>query len=74
MAYLLTGNDKYADMHREVHAYSYKHFHDPVGGEWFGYLHRDGRLSQSAKGNLFKGAFHVPRQEWFCWQLLKDQN
>jgi N-acylglucosamine 2-epimerase len=74
MAYLLTGNDKYADMHRKVHAYSYKNFHDPVGGEWFGYLHRDGRLSQSAKGNLFKGAFHVPRQEWFCWQLLKDQN
>ncbi len=73
MAYLLTGKDKYADMHRKVHAYSYKHFHDPVGGEWFGYLHRDGRLSQSAKGNLFKGAFHVPRQEWFCWQLLKDK-
>jgi N-acylglucosamine 2-epimerase len=73
MAYLLTGEEKYADMHRKVHAYSYKHFHDPVGGEWFGYLHRDGRLSQSAKGNLFKGAFHVPRQEWFCWQLLKDK-
>jgi len=73
MAYLLTGNEKYALMHKKVHDYSYQNFHDPKGGEWFGYLHRDGRLAQTAKGNLFKGAFHVPRQEWICWQLLKDK-
>lgn len=73
MAYLLTGNEKYAIMHKKVHDYSYQNFHDPKGGEWFGYLHRDGRLAQTAKGNLFKGAFHVPRQEWICWQLLKDK-
>ncbi|MEN9950398.1 MAG: hypothetical protein RLY85_1150 [Bacteroidota bacterium] len=73
MAYLLTGNEKYAVMHKKVHDYSYQNFHDPKGGEWFGYLHRDGRLAQTAKGNLFKGAFHVPRQEWICWQLLKDK-
>lgn len=72
LAYLLTGKEKYASMHRQVHEYSYKNFHDPHYGEWFGYLHRDGRLSQSAKGNLFKGAFHVPRQEWYCWQLLQS--
>jgi N-acylglucosamine 2-epimerase len=72
LAYLLTGNEKYASMHRQVHEYSYKNFHDPRDGEWFGYLHRDGRLAQSAKGNLFKGAFHVPRQEWYCWQLLQS--
>lgn len=72
LAYILTGKEKYASMHRQVHEYSYKHFHDPHCGEWFGYLHRDGRLSQSAKGNLFKGAFHVPRQEWYCWQLLQS--
>ena len=70
MAYLLTGNEKYAVMHKKVHDYSYQNFHDPKDGEWFGYLHRDGRLAQTAKGNLFKGAFHVPRQEWICWQLL----
>lgn len=72
LAYLLTGKEKYASMHRQVHEYSYKNFHDPRGGEWFGYLHRDGSLAQSAKGNLFKGAFHVPRQEWYCWQLLQS--
>jgi N-acylglucosamine 2-epimerase len=71
LAYTITGNEKYAAWHKQVHDYSYKNFYDPKHGEWFGYLHRDGRLAQTAKGNLFKGAFHVPRQEWYCYQLLE---
>jgi N-acylglucosamine 2-epimerase len=71
LAYLMTGNQKYAGWHQQVHAYAYQHFHDRENGEWFGYLHRDGRLSSSIKGNLFKGPFHLPRQEWYCWQLLE---
>lgn len=70
LAYLLTKDEKYADWHRHVHAYSYKHFHDKQFGEWFGYLHRDGTVAQTAKGNLFKGVFHLPRQEWICAQFL----
>lgn len=69
-AFLLTGQTQYADMHRAVHAYAYKHFHDRVYGEWYGYLNRDGTVAQPAKGNLFKGPFHLPRQEWYCSQLL----
>ena len=72
LAYLMTGNDKYAEMHKQVHDYAYKHFHDKQHGEWFGYLHRDGTLAQSAKGNLYKGPFHLPRQEWYCAQLLNE--
>lgn len=72
LAYLMTGNDKYAEMHKQVHDYAYKHFHDRQHGEWFGYLHRDGTLAQSAKGNLYKGPFHLPRQEWYCAQLLNE--
>jgi N-acylglucosamine 2-epimerase len=45
-----------------------------VFGEWFGYLHRDGTVAQLAKGNLFKGPFHLPRREWFCWKLLENFN
>ena len=71
LAYLMTGNEKYAAWHRQVHDYAYRHFHDPQHGEWFGYLHRDGRLSTTIKGNLFKGPFHLPRQEWYCWQALE---
>ena len=72
MAYLITGNEKYADMHRMVNEYAYRVFNDKEHGEWFGYLHRDGSIAQTAKGNLFKGPFHLPRQEWLCMQLLKQ--
>lgn len=72
LAYLMTGDNKYAEWHKQVHDYAYEHFHDKKNGEWFGYLHRDGSLAQTAKGNLFKGPFHLPRQEWYCMQILKE--
>jgi len=72
LAYLMTKDKKYAAWHRMVHTYAYAHFHDPKNGEWFGYLHRDGSIAQTAKGNLFKGPFHLPRQEWYCLQLLNE--
>ena len=71
LAYLMTGDEKYAAMHQQVHAYAYDRFWDPVHGEWYGYLHRDGTVAQTAKGNLFKGPFHLPRQEWYCMKLLE---
>lgn len=70
LAYLVTGDEKYAQWHRLVHDYSYNHFHDKQHGEWYGYLHRDGTIAQTAKGNLFKGPFHLPRQEWYCMKAL----
>jgi len=72
LAYQLTGNDKYAEWHRMVHDWSYAHFPDEEHGEWYGYLHRDGRISVPLKGNLFKGPFHLPRMQWTCWQILKE--
>ncbi|QPH41779.1 AGE family epimerase/isomerase [Pedobacter endophyticus] len=72
LAYTLTGNEKYAQWHKMVHDYSYEKFYDKENGEWFGYLHKDGSLAQTAKGNLFKGPFHLPRQEWYCAELLKS--
>ena len=74
LAYTLTGEEKYAQWHKQVHDYAYSHFHDKENREWFGYLHRDGSIAQTAKGNMFKGPFHLPRQEWYCSQLLKEQN
>lgn len=72
LAYCITGDEKYAQWHKMVHDYAYKHFHDTQNGEWYGYLHRDGTIAQTAKGNLFKGPFHLPRQEWYCMQLLEN--
>ena len=71
LAYQLTGNEKYAQWHKLVHDYAYSHFADKQHGEWFGYLHRDGSIAQTAKGNLFKGPFHLPRQEWYCYKMLE---
>jgi len=71
LAFEITKDEKYAAMHAQIHQYAYTHFHDKEHGEWFGYLHRDGTVAQTAKGNLFKGPFHLPRQEWYCYLLLK---
>jgi len=71
LAYKLTGDEKYARWHQMIHDWAYKHFPDPQYGEWFGYLHRDGRISVPLKGNLWKGPFHLPRMQWYCWQLLE---
>ncbi|NGM61792.1 N-acylglucosamine 2-epimerase [Sphingobacterium sp. SGG-5] len=71
LAYTLTDNDKYLDMHDRIRQYAYASFHDKEHGEWFGYLNYDNTVSQTAKGNLFKGPFHLPRQEWYCYLLLK---
>jgi len=70
LAHQLTGDQRYADWHAKVRAYSINTFHDPEHGEWFGYVHRDGRISSTLKGNMWKGPFHMPRMQWYCWRLL----
>lgn len=60
-AYLATGDDKYLERHQLISDWTYKHFPDAEHGEWYGYLHRDGTVAQPAKGNIFKGPFHIPR-------------
>ena len=60
-AYRLTGDDKYLEIHKAVNDWAFGHFADKEYGEWYGYLHRDGTVAQPAKGNIFKGPFHIPR-------------
>lgn len=60
-AYQATGDEKYLKMHKQISDWTYAHFPDSEFGEWYGYLHRDGTVAQPAKGNLFKGPFHIPR-------------
>jgi N-acylglucosamine 2-epimerase len=73
LAWDLTGEAKYQQWHRQVHDWSFSHFPDPEFGEWFGYLHRDGRISVQLKGNMWKGPFHLPRMLWYCWKLLENR-
>ena len=60
-AFEATGDAKYLEMHKKASDWMYAHLPDPEFGEWFGYLHRDGTVAQPAKGNIFKGPFHIPR-------------
>mgnify|MGYP001149199846 CR=1 FL=1 len=60
-AYEATGDTRYLEMHELADCWTYEHLPDETYGEWFGYLHRDGTVAQPAKGNLFKGPFHIPR-------------
>jgi N-acylglucosamine 2-epimerase len=71
LAWKLTGEPRFAAMHAQVHDWSFAHFPDREHGEWYGYLHRDGSVSQRAKGNMFKGPFHLPRMLAYCWNETK---
>ena len=72
LAWQLTGDPKYAAWHLLVHDWSHRVFADPVHGEWFGYAHRDGRISTRLKGNNWKGPFHLPRMQLHCWRLADE--
>ncbi len=72
LAWQLTGEEGYFKKFELAHDWTYKHFPDPEFGEWFGYLHRDGTVATELKGNLWKGMFHLPRMQWYCWQLLDE--
>lgn len=70
MAYLATGEEKYWSRFELVHDYAFSHFLDREGGEWYGYLHRDGSVSHTQKGSLWKGPYHLPRCLMLCDGLL----
>lgn len=74
-AYLGTGDEKYLYRHERISEWTYAHFPDVEYGEWYGYLHRDGTVAQPAKGNLYKGPFHIPRMMikgyMLCQEILK---
>ena len=72
LGWQLTRAPHYAEWHRQVHDWSHRVFADPVHGEWFGYAHRDGRISTRLKGNMWKGPFHLPRMQWYCWRLIDE--
>ncbi len=71
-AYQATGNEKYLEMHKQISDWTYARFPDKEYGEWYGYLHRDGTVAQPAKGNIFKGPFHIPRMMVKGYMLCRE--
>ena len=71
LAYHGTGDLRFAEWFEKVHDWSFDHFPDREYGEWFGYLHYDGSVANTLKGNFWKSAFHLPRQQLFTMKLLE---
>ena len=61
LAYTVFKEEKYLKLYEEFKAYCEKYFVDSEDGEWYGYLHYDNTVSNTLKGNIFKGPFHIPR-------------
>lgn len=61
LAYLLFKDEKYLKLYTELDDYCDQYFIDKKNGEWYGYLHYDNTVANVAKGNIFKGPFHIPR-------------
>ncbi len=72
LAHHLTGRQDYADWFERLHAWAFAHFPDQQYGEWFKYLHRDGTVASTAKGNRWASPFHLARMHLYCWKLLDD--
>ena len=61
LAYTVFKEEKYLKLYEEFKEYCEKYFVDNEDGEWYGYLHYDNTVSNTLKGNIFKGPFHIPR-------------
>ncbi|MDX9916002.1 MAG: AGE family epimerase/isomerase [Sphaerochaeta sp.] len=70
-AWQMTGEEQYQRMFNDIYTYTMARFPDRRGGEWYGYLHKDGRISTTLKGNMYKGPFHIPRMFLEGYGLLK---
>ncbi len=71
-SYKFTKNDKYLNDFYIINDYIQTHFVDKINGEWFGYLHKDGSIATTLKGNFYKGPFHIPRMYMICLELINE--
>jgi len=71
-AYALTKDKMFFEWYEKIHGYVFNRFPDKEYGEWYGYLHRDGTVSHTQKGSLWKGPFHLPRCLMLCEKILRS--
>lgn len=70
--YAYNQNPKAVEWFKKVHEYTWNHFRDTEnGGEWYGYLNRQGQVHLNLKGGKWKGCFHVPRALLEVWKTLE---
>jgi len=72
LGFQLTQRKDFAEWYQKLHDYTWKNFHDPKHGEFFGYLNRRGEVLLQLKGGKWKGFFHVPRALYLCHGIFND--
>lgn len=70
LAYHAFSDPLFLEWHERIRDWTMSHFPDREMGEWYGYLHYDGTVCSTLKGNMWKGPFHIPRALLRCVQLL----
>lgn len=70
--YAATGDERCRNWFIQLHNYTWTHFRDEAGGEWFGYLNRQGEVLLPLKGGKWKGCFHIPRALFQVWKTLEQ--
>lgn len=61
LAYNIFGDKKYKKLYERIRDYSFGHFANKKGREWYGYTAPDGKVCQPLLGDKMKGPFHLPR-------------
>lgn len=70
--YRHTGDKRCWEWFEKLHEYTWSHFGDKqYGGDWFGYLNREGEVLLSLKGGKWKGCFHTPRFLYQGWKTFE---
>ena len=68
------GEEKYLRDFEALRDWCFDRYPDPEYGEWYGYMHYDGTLANTLKGNVSKGPFHLPRMLYLIDKLERGEN
>lgn len=71
-AYAYTQSETCKQWFEKLDKYSFERFSDPLYGEWYGYLNRQGEPLLTLKGGKWKGCFHVPRALFKVYSTLEQ--
>ncbi len=74
LCYNVFGEEKYLRNFEAIRDYCFSRYPDEKYGEWYGYLHYDGTVANTLKGNVSKGPFHLPRMLYLIDKLEHGEN
>ena len=75
LLYKETKDKYYLDWFIKLTDYAFSHFSEHEFGEWYGYLRRDGKVTEPpCKGHTYKGPFHVMRSLVTVIKLLESMD